>query len=411
MSAGTDHHYDVAVVGAGVAGLAAARVAAAAGLRVIAYDRLSPGGQLVNLTRLHDHPRPGVSTEAWPVIAELVEQAEAAGVSMSFDEITGVRGGEPVVVRTAAGEVTAGAVVVATGLSSGRLGVPGEEELVGRGLSTCAGCDGPLYRGKDVAVVGDDEWTAEEALELADLATTVTVLVPGDPGWTEQRAGRLAAAGTVEVLTGVTVTGLQAEGVLSGLVVRTAGGERALPVQGVFPYVGRRGPAGLVDGVPADGTGALRTEDGVRSAVDRVFVAGDCGAGATQTVGAAVAGGIAAGEAAVLALRRTGQPRRAPGDPRPGLRIVDPTAGVAPADTDAETHAGGTAAWTEVALFSNSKPNATELLRGVGERLQAHWDLPELGFASKPNASEAADKDMIDWLSQRYKMVLVAVGD
>nr|MDP9460332.1 pyridine nucleotide-disulfide oxidoreductase [Actinomycetota bacterium] len=94
-----------------------------------------------------------------------------------------------------------------------------------------------------------------------------------------------------------------------------------------------------------------------------------------------------------------------------GLRIVDPTFGVAPAEADVEVAGGGTADWTEVALFSNSKPNATELLRGVGERLQAHWELPELGFASKPSASEAADKDTIDWLAQRYKMVLVAVGD
>jgi thioredoxin reductase (NADPH) len=402
MSTGTDRHYDVAVVGAGVAGLAAARVAAAAGLRVVAYDRLSPGGQLVNLTRVHDHPRPGVSTDAWPVIAELVAQAEAAAVTMSFDEVTGVRGGEPAVVRTAAGEVTVGAVVVATGLSGGRLGVPGEDELVGRGLSTCAGCDGPLYRGKDVAVVGEDEWTAQEALELADLASAVTVLVPGEPRWSAQRAGRLAAADGVEVLTGVTVTGLRADGVLTGLVVRTADGERTLPVQGVFPYVGRRGPAGLADGVPADEAGALRTVDGVRTAVERVFVAGDCGAGAPQTVAAALADGVAAGEAAVSALRRTAGP---------GLRVVDPTAGVEPSDGEVEEHAGGTAAWTEVALFSNSKPNATELLRGVGRRLQAHWDLPELGMVSKANASEAADKDMIDWLSQRYKMVLVAVGD
>ena len=94
-----------------------------------------------------------------------------------------------------------------------------------------------------------------------------------------------------------------------------------------------------------------------------------------------------------------------------GLRIVDPTFGVLPDDADVQVQAGGTAAWTEVALFSNSKPNATELLRGVGERLQAHWDLAELGFASKDNASAAADKDTIDWLSQRYKMVVVAVGD
>jgi thioredoxin reductase (NADPH) len=84
---------------------------------------------------------------------------------------------------------------------------------------------------------------------------------------------------------------------------------------------------------------------------------------------------------------------------------------VQPADVEAAPLSGGSADWTEVALFSNSKPNATELLRGVGERLQAHWDLPEIGFASKPNASKAADKDTIDWLAERFKMVLVAVGD
>ena len=152
----------------------------------------------------------------------------------------------------------------------------------------------------------------------------------------------------------------------------------------------------------ADEAGALVTEDGVRTAVPTVLVAGDARAGAGQTLPAAVADGVAAGEAAVAALRP------AAGG---GLRIVDPTFGVRPDESDVDVQAGGTADWTEVALFSNSKPNATELLRGVGERLQAHWDLPELGFASKPNASAAADKDMIDWLSQRYKMVVVAVGD
>jgi thioredoxin reductase (NADPH) len=401
-STGRDTHYDIAVVGAGIAGLAAARAAAEAGLRVIAYDRLTPGGQLVNLTTLHDYPRKGVSTESWPVISEFVAGAEAAGVTMSFDEVTRVHAGEPVRLETAGGEVTARAVVIATGLSTGRFGLPGEEALVGRGLSTCAGCDGPLYRGKAVAVVGDDEWTAEEALELAALASAVTVLVPGEPRWSAGRAARLVAADGVEVRTGATVTGLRANGVLEGLVVRTADGERPLPVQGVFPYVGRRGPAALVAGVPADGAGALRTEDGVRTAVPTVFVAGDARSGAAQTVSTAAAEGAAAGEAAAAALRPASGP---------GLRIVDPTFGVLPDDAAAEVQARGTADWTEVAIFSNSKPNATELLRGVGERLQAHWDLAELGFASKPSASEAADKDTIDWLAQRFKMVLVAVGD
>jgi thioredoxin reductase (NADPH) len=402
MSTEWDTHWDIAVVGAGIAGLSAARVAASHGLRVIAYDRMAPGGQLVNLTALHDYPEPGQVSGSAELMAQLVAEAEAAGVTMSFAEVTRVHTGVPPRLETSDGEVTAGAVVVATGLSAGRLGLPGEEALVGRGISTCAGCDGPLFRGRDVAVVGDDEWTAEEALELAGLASSVTVLVPGEPGWSSERAARLAAADRVEVLTGASVTGLHGEGVLSGAVVRTADGERELAVSGIFPYVGRRGPAALVAGVPADEAGRLGTEDGTRTAVGTVFVAGDARAGAAQSLTAAAADGASAGAAAVAALRPAAGP---------GLRIVDPTYGLLPAVAEAGPRAGGAADWTEVALFSNSKPNATELLRGVGERLQAHWDLPELGFASKPNASAAADKDTIDWLAQRFKMVLVAVGD
>ena len=98
--------YDIAVVGAGVAGLTAARVAAEAGRRVIAYDRLSPGGQLVNLTTVHDYPEPGGSAESWGLISELVARAEAAGVTMSFDEVTRVHGGTPVRLETAGGDVS-----------------------------------------------------------------------------------------------------------------------------------------------------------------------------------------------------------------------------------------------------------------------------------------------------------------
>jgi thioredoxin reductase (NADPH) len=382
--------WDVAVVGAGTAGLVAARTAAERGLRVVAYERLSPGGQLVNLTTLHDHPG-GTGPE---LMARLTAAAEDAGVRIAYAEVTRVHPGTPVRLATGDGEVTAGAVVVAAGLTPGRLGLPGEEALVGRGISTCAGCDGPLFRGRAVAVVGDDEWTAEEALELAGYASAVTVLVPGSPRWSAARAERLAAAGSVEVVTGAAVTALHGEGVLSGVVVRTAEGERELAVAGVFPFVDRRGPEGLVAGLAADAEGRLVPAEGV-------LVAGDARAGAEQSLAAAEADGRAAGEAAVAALAATAG----------SLRIVDPTSGVLPDVDAAPVGAGSTATWTDVALFTNSKPNATELLRGLGERLQAHWELPELGFAAKESASVAADPDQIDWLSQRFKMVLVAVGD
>jgi thioredoxin reductase (NADPH) len=383
--------WDVAVVGAGTAGLVAARVAAERGLRVVVYERMSPGGQLVNLTALHDHPG-GTGPE---LMSRLTAAAEDAGVRIAYAEVTRVHPGTPARLATGDGEVTAGAVVVAAGLSAGRLGLPGESSLVGRGISTCAGCDGPLFRGRAVAVVGDDEWTAEEALELAGSASAVTVLVPGEPRWSAARAARLAADERVEVLPGATVTALRGEGVLSGVVVRTGDGERELAVAGVFPFVGRRGPEGLVAGLAADAEGRLVPGDGV-------LVAGDARAGAEQSLAAAEADGRTAGEAAVAALAAgTGS-----------LRVVDPTYGVLPEDDAGPLEAtGSSATWTDVALFTNSKPNATELLRGLGARLQAHWQLPELGFAAKDSASVPADPDQIDWLSQRFKMVLVAVGD
>ncbi|HST98620.1 MAG TPA: NAD(P)/FAD-dependent oxidoreductase [Geodermatophilus sp.] len=383
--------WDVAVVGAGTAGLVAARVAAERGLRVVVYERMSPGGQLVNLTALHDHPG-GTGPE---LMSRLTAAAEDAGVRIAYAEVTRVHPGTPARLATGDGEVTAGAVIVAAGLSAGRLGLPGESSLVGRGISTCAGCDGPLFRGRPVAVVGDDEWTAEEALELAGSASAVTVLVPGEPRWSAARAARLAADERVEVVPGATVTALRGEGVLSGVVVRTSNGERELAVAGVFPFVGRRGPEGLVAGLAADAEGRLVPGDGV-------LVAGDARAGAEQSLAAAEADGRTAGEAAVAALAAgTGS-----------LRIVDPTYGVLPEDDAGPLEATGSrATWTDVALFTNSKPNATELLRGLGARLQAHWQLPELGFAAKDSASVPADPDQIDWLSQRFKMVLVAVGD
>lgn len=275
--------WDVAVVGAGVAGLTAARTAAAHGMRTVVVERLGPGGQLINLGRLAHYPGLPAATTGPDLAGAVLDEAMESGVEMEFGEVTGLAEGPPLRLDTPDGPRTAGAVVVATGRSSGRLDVPGAAAWSGRGLSECAGCDAALFAGQRVAMAGDDEWAAHEALELAGVAAAVTVLVPQRPAWSAAAAERLAAQPNVEVRTGASVVGLSGEAALTGVAL---GDGVELPVTGLFVALGRAPRAELLDGAP---TG--------------VFAAGDVRGDAAPYLLAAAADGLRAGLAAITFLR------------------------------------------------------------------------------------------------------------
>lgn len=290
--------WDLAVVGAGVAGLTAATTAAEHGLRVVACDRLAPGGQLINLGEVTGYPGLPAKTSGPDLAGTLLEEAMTAGVEIAYTEVTGLTAGPPHLVSTLDESVSAPAVVVATGRSPGRLDVPGAENWAGRGVSECASCDGPLFAGQKVVVVGDDEWAAQEAVELAVVAGHVTVLAPSStPSWSPRRASALAAAG-VEIRPSAPVTGLDGADALTG--VRLADGS-AVEATGVFVQVGRTPRSGFTDGVlPRSEDGRLVADTGVPG----VFVAGVVRAGVTDHVVSAAADGLAAGLAVVAHVRR-----------------------------------------------------------------------------------------------------------
>lgn len=240
--------WDVAVVGAGIAGLTAARVCAEHGLRTVAYDRMAPGGQLINLGELSGFPTPDGTPPNGPDFAGvLLDQAMAAGVEPAFGEVNAVSPG--LELTTDEGTVRARAVVVATGLTPGKLDFPDAEAWVGRGLSECATCDGPLHAGRDVVVAGSDEWAAREAIELAGIAARVTVLSPGEPTWTPPAAAALEGLATVEVRTGVTVTGLDGD---AGITEARLSDGSAVKASAVFAYTGKAPRRELLDGLPDD---------------------------------------------------------------------------------------------------------------------------------------------------------------
>jgi thioredoxin reductase (NADPH) len=268
--------WDVVVVGAGIAGLTAARACVERGLRVVAHDALAPGGQLINLGALSDWP--GEVTTGPDLMSALLTDVMDRGVEIAYGEVTGLHA-EPLTVEATEGPVTARAVVVATGRRPGRLEVPDADAWEGRGLSHCATCDGPLHAGREVVVVGDDEWTAHEALELAGIAKRVT-LVSGAPGWSSALARRLSDA--VEERRG-TVAALEGDGTLGAVVL--ADGE-VLDASGIFVYTHADPRRELLDGLPADAP---------------VWAAGD-DTGADRNLLTAAADGLRAGLAVVARL-------------------------------------------------------------------------------------------------------------
>jgi thioredoxin reductase (NADPH) len=271
--------WDVAVVGAGIAGLTAARVAAEHGRRVTAIDQLAPGGQLINIGEVTGYPGLPGKTTGPDLAGALLNAAMDAGVDVGYGEVTGLTTGPPATLDTTDGPVSARVVVIATGLTPGRLDVPGAEQWLGRGLSECASCDGPLFAGQRVAVLGDDEWAAAEAVELAGFAAQVTVLVPGAPCWSAAGAARLASA-AVTVRAGVTATALSGGEVIEA--VSLADGTE-LEVAGVFSYLGKTPRVALLDGL-AEAPG--------------VFLAGDVRPGTDRYLISASADGLRAGLAA-----------------------------------------------------------------------------------------------------------------
>jgi thioredoxin reductase (NADPH) len=285
--------FDVVVVGAGPAGLAAATEVARAGLKALCLDKLAPGGALINLTALHDYK---AGPDGPQVASQLTDDATAAGVEIGFGEVVRLSGSGPWTVETAEGERHTGrAVVIASGLGKGRLGLPGEDQYEGRGLSHCASCDGPLYAGLPVIVAGAGGWAPHEARELQAFASEVTVIdtvLAKLPDGVRHLDGRIVA--------------LEGSDGLQSVVVENGGARKTVPTSAVFVYVGQSPAAEFVpDSLARDATGHIVVDEGGRTSAATVFAAGDVRAGARHYLADAIADGRRAAQAVVAALAKT----------------------------------------------------------------------------------------------------------
>jgi thioredoxin reductase (NADPH) len=294
-------HWDVVVVGGGPAGLASAAVVGEAGLSCLCLDRLGPGGMLMNLGPIHHAPGLPPDTTGPDLLAQMVDRAMAGGAELTVAEVLRLEGGGPWTLETDDGAHRASAVILATGLTAGLLGVDGEATLEGRGLSHCAACDGPLYAGRSVVVAGADEWALQETADLAAVAAHVT-LVRGDPARPD--VGVLAGLDNVDVIDG-RIVALEGDGEgLQAVTIQAGDARRRLDAAAVFVYTGRTPVVSFARTLlDLDGSGHIMVDDSLRTRASSLFAAGDVRTSSSQRVVDAIADGERAGRAAVDVLR------------------------------------------------------------------------------------------------------------
>lgn len=294
--------YDIIVVGGGPAGLTAALYAARAGKTVVVVERENTGGQIVYSPLVENYPAVPAMSGA-DFAQKLTEQVEALGVEILYDEVTGlVRGGEGFTVRCTGGEKLCRAVVLATGAAHRHLGLDGEEELVGCGVSYCAVCDGAFYTGRDVAVVGGGDTALQDALFLANSCRHVTLIHRRDRFRGEDRLVRhVMQRENITILYSHTVETLhQSGGELTAVTVRNVktGETRQLAVDGLFAAVGQLPQSAPFAALVGTEGGYYQAGEDTLTGCAGVFAAGDGRAKSVRQLTTAVGDGAVAGLAA-----------------------------------------------------------------------------------------------------------------
>ena len=279
------HHTKMLIIGSGPAGYSAAIYAARAMLEPIVVQGLQPGGQLTITTDVENYPGFRDVVQGPWLMEEMKAQAEHVGTRMMWDTIVSVdlENGPPFRAIGDSGDVYIGeSLVICTGAQAKWLGVPGEQELGGKGVSACATCDGFFYRGKKVAVIGGGNTAVEEALYLTNHSDNVTLIHRRDSLRAEKiLQERLFAHPKITVLWNKAVDSFEAgpTGMLHHLALTdtVTGAASTLEVDGAFVAIGHAPATALFKGkLPMDESGYLLTEPGTpKTVIPGVFAAGD----------------------------------------------------------------------------------------------------------------------------------------
>ncbi|MCY3692175.1 MAG: thioredoxin-disulfide reductase [Chloroflexota bacterium] len=292
--------YDVVILGAGAAGLSAGLYSTRAMLSTLMIESIGPGGQLLITDEIENYPGFREGVKGQELADEMYQQAGRFGAEMEFAEVESVENlyEERKLVRTSEGDFAAKAIIIATGGAHNKLGVPGEDEFGGRGVSYCAVCDGNFFRGQDVVVVGGGDSAMDESFYLTGICNSVTIIHRRDElRATKVLQDRAFANPKYKWLWSHVVEEFVGNDVLEAARVKDlkTGEVYDYPTAAAFVYVGfHPNTEAFKDQLDMDELGHIYADIHMRTNIPRVYVCGDARADSTRQLGAAVGDGITA---------------------------------------------------------------------------------------------------------------------
>lgn len=299
--------FDFLIVGAGAAGLSAAQYAARANLSVLLLDQALPGGQAATIFTLENYPGVFPALTGQQFIENMKAQAEAFGAHIIQAQVSSIDKVESgFVVESSAGRFTSHTVLFATGAEHRKLGVPGEKEFEGRGVSYCATCDGPFFRNKDVVVVGGGDSACDEASYLSTLCSHVTIVHRKDSFRAQKAvAERVLQNPKISVQFHSVVSKISGEKKVSSIELSDTitGHTHTLETSAVFIFVGMFPRTTLLPLLEIDDAGYIKTNENMETSVQGLFVAGDVRSKSFRQVVTACADGAIAAHTAETYIR------------------------------------------------------------------------------------------------------------
>ncbi|MBQ8184160.1 MAG: thioredoxin-disulfide reductase [Lachnospiraceae bacterium] len=291
--------YDMVVIGGGPGGYTAALYAARAGLDTVVLEKLSAGGQMALTSQIDNYPGFEEGIDGFLLGEKMQLGAERFGAQTELAEVHAVKlDGSVKEIQTSEGSFYGRTVVFSTGASPRELGIPGEKELIGRGVNYCAACDGMFFKGKTVAVVGGGNTAASDALQLSRICGKVILIHRRDTlRATKIYHEPLLKAENIEFRWNSTVSEFLFDKKLTGLKLQDVnmGLETTLDCDGVFISVGRKPATGLVkDQLELDTYGYIVADESTRTSLPGVFAVGDVRTKALRQIVTAVADGAVA---------------------------------------------------------------------------------------------------------------------